>query len=103
MQMLPHERSLVEKLKDRPFAIVGVNGDTKEKLKEVVANGATTWRNFTDDQEFGKISASWGINVWPGVYLIDPNGVIKYKDLRGEEMDKAILEMLAEAEKVKKS
>lgn len=99
--MLPHERSLVEKLKDRPFAIVGVNGDTKETLKKVVADGTTTWRNFTNDQEYGKISASWGITVWPGVYLIDENGVIRHKGVRGEEMDNAILEMLAKAEEKK--
>ena len=97
--MLPHERSLVEKLKDRPFAIVGVNGDTKEKLKEVVKDGTTTWRNFTDDQEYGKISASWGIASWPGVYLIDHKGIIRHMDIRGDKMDKAILSMLTEAEK----
>ena len=96
--MLPHERSLVEKLKDRPFAIVGVNGDTKEKLKEVVKDGTTTWRNFTDDQEYGKISASWGITNWPGVYLLDHNGVVKHIDIRDKEIDKAISNMLAEAE-----
>ena len=97
--MLPHERALVTKLKDRPFAIVGINGDTKGTLQKVVADGTTTWRNFTDEQEYGKISTSWGVRMWPGIYLIDHNGVIKHKGIRGKEMDKAILEMLAEVEK----
>lgn len=99
--MLPHERSLVKDLKDRPFAVVGVNSDSKERLQELVADGTTTWRNFTDDQEGGKISMSWGVRMWPEVYLIDPNGVIQHKSIRGEEMGKAIMEMLATAEKVK--
>jgi hypothetical protein len=98
--MLPHERSLVkEKLKGRPFAIVGVNSDSKERLKELVADGTTLWRNFTNEQSYGKISTAWGVRGWPTLYLIDHNGVIKHKGLRGEAMEKAIMEMVDEAEK----
>jgi len=99
--MLPHERSLVqEKFKGRPFSIVGVNSDSKERLKELVADGTTVWRNFTDVQSYGKISEAWATTAWPTLYLIDHNGVIKHKGLwlRGEAMEKAIAEMIAEAE-----
>lgn len=100
--MLPHERSLVkEKLKGRPFSIVGVNSDSKERLKELVADGTALWRNFTDEQSYGKISTAWGVRGWPTLYLIDHNGVIKHKGLRGEAMEKAIMEMVEEAEKAK--
>ena len=99
--MLPHERSLVKKLEGRPFAIVGVNSDKKERLAELVADGTTLWRNFTNKQEYGKISTAWGVRGWPTLYLIDHNGVIKHKGLRGEAMEKAIMEMVAEAEKAK--
>ena len=35
--MYPHERSLVEKFKDRPFVILGVNSDDdREQLKQVL-------------------------------------------------------------------
>lgn len=100
--MLPHERSLVKKLKDRPFAIVGINSDSKKRLKELVADGTTTWRNFTNEQSYGKISTQWGVRGWPTLYLIDHNGVIKHKGLRGEAMEKAIMEMVEEAEKAQK-
>lgn len=99
--MLPHERSLVKTLKGRPFAIVGVNSDKGNRLKELVADGTTTWRNFTNEQENGKISTTWGVRGWPTLYLIDHNGVIKHKGLRGEKMEKAIMEMVAEAEAAK--
>ncbi|MEJ6572577.1 MAG: hypothetical protein QNL01_11710 [Akkermansiaceae bacterium] len=99
--MLPHERSLVKKLEGRPFAIVGVNSDKKERLQELVADGTTIWRNFTNEQEYGKISTVWGVRGWPTLYLIDHNGVIKHKGLRGDAMEKAIMEMVAEAEKAK--
>ena len=100
--MLPHERSLVKKLEGRPFAIVGVNSDSKERLQELVADGTTTWRNFTNEQKYGKISTVWGVRGWPTLYYIDHNGVIKHKGLRGEAMEKAIMEMVAEAEKAQK-
>ena len=98
--MIPHERSLVKELKGRPFAIVGVNSDSKEKLQKLVKDGTVTWRSFTNEQAGGKkISTAWGVRGWPTLYLIDHEGVIKYKGLRGEAMEKAIKEMLVEAEK----
>jgi hypothetical protein len=99
--MLPHERSLVKELKGRPFSIVGVNSDSKDRLKELVKDGTTLWRNFTNVQADGKISTAWGVRGWPTLYLIDHNGVIKHKGLRGDRMEKAIKEMVAEAEAAK--
>lgn len=100
--MLPHERSLVKELKGRPFSIVGVNSDSKERLKELVKDGTVLWRNFTNDQGDGKkISTVWGVRSWPTLYLIDHNGVIKHKGLRGGTMEKTIKEMIVEAEKAK--
>lgn len=97
--MLPHERSLVEKLKDRPFALVGVNSDPKEKLVQMVKDGTTNWRNFTNEQKNGKISDAWGVRGWPTIYIIDAKGVIRHKNLRGDAMDKAIYALIEEAEK----
>ncbi len=101
--MLPHERSLVKELKGRPFSIVGVNSDSKERLKELVKDGTTIWRNFTNEQADGKISTAWGVKGWPTLYLIDHKGVIRHKGLRGEEMEKVIKEMVTEAEAAKSS
>ncbi|GAA5496998.1 hypothetical protein Rhal01_03186 [Rubritalea halochordaticola] len=95
--MLPHERSLVEKWKEEPFAIVGINSDDKEKLKEMVKDGTTTWRNFTNEQADGKISTKWGVTGWPTLFLIDHKGVIRHKNLRGEEMEKALEAMIQQA------
>ena len=97
--MLPHERSLTEELKDKPFAIVGINSDSKEKLAEMVKDGTTTWRNFTDEQSYGKISDKWGVRGWPTIYILDHKGVIRHKNLRGKEMEAAVKVLIAEAEK----
>ena len=37
--MYPHERSLVKKLADKPFAILGINSDhDRKELKDVMKN-----------------------------------------------------------------
>ena len=33
---------------------------------------------------------------WPTIYVLDAKGVIRYKGLRGDELDKAVDELLKE-------
>ena len=88
--MYPHERSLVERMKDRPFALIGVNSDTSlEKIKEVVAEEKISWRSFWNGPEGpdGRISSLWNVKGWPTIYIIDHEGVIRNKNLRGDDLD----------------
>lgn len=101
--MYPHERSLVEKLKDEPFAIIGVNSDEDlEELAEVVKQENITWRSFWNGPQgtSGPISTQWNVRGWPTLYLIDAKGVIRHKWLGSpstEVLDAAIDELIAEA------
>ena len=99
--MLPHERSLVEKLKNKPFTIVAVNSDqTREKLKDVMAKENITWPQFFDGGSTnGPIATTWNVSGWPTLYLIDAKGVIRHKNLRDQAMEKAIDALVEEAEK----
>ncbi|BDS07699.1 hypothetical protein NT6N_27390 [Oceaniferula spumae] len=97
--MIPHERSLVEKWKDRPFAIIGVNSDNKEKLAKMVEDNTVNWRSFNNQQKGFKISDNWNVTGWPTLYIIDHKGVIRHKGLRGEAMEKALDALIQEAEK----
>ena len=95
--MYPHERSLVKQLSDKPFTIIGVNSDSDlEEIREIVKEKNLTWRSFQNEQDYGAISDLWGINGWPTIFLVDANGKIRYRDLRGSEMDAAIEELLKE-------
>ena len=101
--MYPHERSLVERMKDKPFAIVGVNSDVDKKaLKERMAKEKITWRSFWDgpDGTDGPINRGWNIMGWPTIYILDAKGVIRAKNVYEEkEIDHLIVELLKEAEK----
>src|SRR5438034_10069519 len=76
--MYPHERSLVEKLRDRPFAIIGVNSDaSRELVKNISTREKLTWRSFGDGGwPDGPIACRWNVEGWPTLYLIDHRGLI---------------------------
>ena len=66
--MYPHERSLVERLEGKPFALLGVNSDSdREKLKnEVLPKENITWRSFWNGGSTdGPISNEWNVHGWP--------------------------------------
>lgn len=90
--MYPHERSLVKRLAGQPFALLGINSDTdREMLKKVMQQEQITWRSWWDSgQIHGPITTSWYINQRPAIYVLDAGGVIRYKDVKGEELDKAV-------------
>jgi hypothetical protein len=98
--MYPHERSLVKRLEGKPFALLGVNSDTdKTKLKKRLAEEKITWRSFWNGPKGpdGPISHAWNVRGWPTVYVLDAKGVIRFKHVRGEQMDQAVDQLLEEA------
>jgi hypothetical protein len=101
--MYPHERSLVKRLADKPFALLGVNTDMdKDKLKEVLKEEKITWRSWIDGGTDGPICKKWHVRGFPTIYVLDHKGVIRYKGVRGESLDKAVDALLKEVEKEKK-
>ena len=95
--MYPHERSLVRTLADKPFAIVGINSDKSPTIaKDVCVPKNISWRSFMNVQGDQKISDKWKVAGWPTTYLIDKDGVIRFKNLRGDKLDRAIEVLMAE-------
>ena len=107
--MYPHERSLVKKLSDKPFVLLGVNSDVDlEKLKPTLKEEEITWRSFWNGKAGtrGPISTEWNIRGWPTLFVIDHKGVIRHKWLgspQGNILDEAIEKLVKEAEKDGKS
>ncbi len=97
--MYPHERSLVKRLANEPFALIGVNSDRDlAKLRPRLKEENISWRSFWNGPKGtgGPISAKWGVRGWPTIYILDHKGVIRFKGLRGEKMDKAVDQLLKE-------
>jgi peroxiredoxin len=100
MAMVPHERSLVSKLQDRPFALLGVNVDSsKEELKEAQERQKITWRSFWDDHK--RIARKFKVDRYPMLFLIDHNGVIRKIHIGrpdDAELERDIIQLVKEAE-----
>src|SRR5260370_40656574 len=103
--MFPHERSLVKKLTDKPFALIGVNSDPDLKaMKPKLEEEQISWRSFWNGEKGprGPISAEWNVHSWPTLYIIDHKGIIRHKYVgspEGETLDKAIEKLVEVAEK----
>jgi AhpC/TSA family len=101
MAMVPHEQLLVKRLEGKPFALIGVDADEMlETLKKTQEESKMTWRSFFDGMS-GPIAKAWRIEALPAIYVLDAKGVIRYKDVRGEDMDKAVDKLLKEMEEKK--
>ena len=96
--MLPHEKELVERLKNEPFALLGINSDgTAEELKKILARESITWRQAVDGDTSGPWASKWNVRGWPTIYVLDAQGVIRHRDVRDQEMEDAVLKLIAEA------
>jgi thiol-disulfide isomerase/thioredoxin len=101
--MYPHERELVRRLKDRPFALLSVNTDRDgETLRRSIESGEITWRCWHDGGADGPITSDWQIKGFPDVYVIDPRGMIRYRGLRDRQLDAAVDTLLKALEPVSK-
>jgi thiol-disulfide isomerase/thioredoxin len=82
MQLVPVERALTERMKGKPFTVIGVNGDgILPDAQRAVAHEKMTWPSFWNgkDGPHGPISSAWNISGWPTVYVLDAGGIIRFK------------------------
>lgn len=100
--MFPDERSLVSEYRDKSFTLLGVNNDDQaERVRAAVRSGRITWRSWwaPGDRE-GSIPDRWAVRPWPALYLIDRDGVIRFKRIAQpvdfQEVRRAIDQLLQE-------
>jgi thiol-disulfide isomerase/thioredoxin len=97
MAMVPDERKLVERMAGKPFALVGINSDKDPaKVKDVVASEKITWPSFRDGDAPGPIATAWNVHSWPCVYVLDRDGVVRYRDVRGQDLADAVDKLLGQ-------
>src|SRR5262249_18802271 len=79
MKLVPQERALAERIRDKPFVLLGVNCDTDEDaVKDALVKHKITWRSFQNKRgDQPTISAAWDVIGFPTLYLIDHQGIIR--------------------------
>ena len=65
-------------LKDKPFALIGVNSwtDDPQQLKEVMTREKINWRSFTGEE---RINRQWNLPATPTMFILDHKGIIRHK------------------------
>jgi hypothetical protein len=74
------------------FEIIGVSLDSDQaKLTDFIKSKDMTWQQFFDGQGWkNKLAVKYGIESIPSTFLLDGDGKIIAKDLRGEELEDAV-------------
>jgi thiol-disulfide isomerase/thioredoxin len=98
MAEVPHERALAERLKDEPFAMLGVDcNDEKETARKVMERERITWPNWYDgNAPEGRIAKRYHITGFPSTFVLDAQGIIRAKGPRGERLEQVVDTLLKE-------
>jgi len=83
------------KFKDRNFQIISVSLDKdKEAWLKAIREDSLTWIHVSDLQFWkNAVALQYGIRSIPQNLLLDPNGIIIAKNLRGEALGKKLEEL----------
>ncbi|MBL6656479.1 MAG: TlpA family protein disulfide reductase [Flavobacteriaceae bacterium] len=92
----PNIVSVYQDYRDKGFTVVGVSLDTsKSRWTQAIADDQLDWAQISHLQRFrGPIARSFNITAIPSSFLVDENGVIIAKNLRGYQLRQKISELL---------
>lgn len=84
--------------KDKGFTVLGVSLDQpgkKEAWLNAIHKDELTWTQVSDLKFWdNEVAQAYGVRAIPQNFLIDPNGKIVAKNIRGEELTKTLSEMI---------
>lgn len=95
----PNVVAAYQKFKDRNFTVFGVSldrpGAKDAWLKAIYADGLQDWSHVSELKWWqSDVVKLYGIRGIPANFLLDPEGRIIAKDLRGEELHTALAELV---------
>jgi thiol-disulfide isomerase/thioredoxin len=94
---VPNVVATYQKYHDKGFDIVGISLDQdKQQLVDYIQQQGMTWPQFFDGQGWtNKLAVKYGVESIPASFLLDGNGNIIAKDLRGDELGAAVAKAVA--------
>ena len=97
----PNVVKVYNQYKDKNFTVLGVSLDRqsgKSAWLKAIEDDKLTWTHVSDLKEWGNEAAKkYNVTSIPQNFLLDPNGKIIAKNLRGEELESALALALAKA------
>lgn len=92
----PNVVSAFKMYKDKNFTILGVSLDNnKEKWQAAIAEDKLNWMQVSDLKGWESVAArDYNVSSIPTNFLIDPNGKIIARDLRGPDLENMLNQVL---------
>ena len=94
----PYVVAIYDKFKNKNFTVLGVSLDRpgqKDKWLNAIHEDRLTWTHVSDLQFWNNAAAQlYKISAIPRNFLVDPNGKIVAKNLRGFELEMKLCEIL---------
>jgi thiol-disulfide isomerase/thioredoxin len=98
---LPKLKALYEKTDRQKFEIIGIVAESDpETLKKLIVKDSITWTQILSNDS-NKIKETFGIQGYPTTLLVDPEGIIIAKNLRGKELEEKVLGLIREGKPLK--
>lgn len=93
----PRMKAMYDKWHDKGLEIVGISLDSdRQKLQSYLAENGITWPQYFDGKRWDTVlSRRFGIRGVPTVVLIDREGNIVSRSLRGAELERTLTAMLS--------
>lgn len=90
---IPNIKAVYEKYKGKDFDVLGVAAwDKPEDTRKAIEEEGIKWNQIINSQKIA--TDAYGINGIPMIILFGPDGTILKKNLRGEDIEKAVKEAL---------
>ena len=93
----PNVVSEFNKYKDKGFTVLGVSlerPNAKDKWMNAIHDDNLTWTHVSDFKYFeNEVAVQYGIQAIPQNLLLDPQGKIIARNLRGEKLQKKLAEI----------
>ncbi len=95
---MPNVKRCYEEFKDKGFDVIGISLDNnKENMMKYLEGVGVKWEiSFSGKGWDDDIVKLYGVNSIPSLWLVDRKGILRYFDVRGEDLRKAISELVSE-------
>lgn len=92
----PNIVSVYNKYKDKGFNVLGVSLDTRaEDWKSAIEADGLAWNHISNLKRFqDPIAEMYNVDAIPAAFLLDENGVIVARNLRGTALEEKVAELL---------
>ena len=98
---VPNVVAVYNKYHSKGFEIIGISLDReadKGKLESYTKENKMPWQQFFDGKYWqNELSTKYGVNSIPATYLLDGQGKIIAKNLRGEDLEQAVAKALGKS------